>query len=61
MNLYVMCYSIPGIFKIPNVDEDNVEEILSEYGFNDSEVEYMYCDDDLDLVELNNHNYGREI
>lgn len=61
MNLYVMCYSIPGIFKIPNIDEDNVEEILDEYGFNDSEVEYMYCDDDLDLVELNNHNHGREI
>ena len=53
MNIYVMDYCNPGIYVIKNVDpEKEIYDIFSEHNFKESQVEWMTCDNDLELLEL---------
>lgn len=55
MNLYVMTYDIPGLYVIKDVvPEKDIYDILAEHNFKESQVEWMACEDDLDLIELIN-------
>lgn len=55
MNLYVMTYDIPGLYVIKDIDpEADIYDILEEHNFKESQVSWMTCCDDLDLIELIN-------
>lgn len=55
MNLYVMTYDIPGLYVIKGIDpEADIYNVLEEHNFKESQVEWMACEDDLNLIELIN-------
>lgn len=57
-HLYILDFCCGTINHIKLTEEDskfdNTEDILTRYGFNPDNCQYMYCQDELEIIEIEN-------